>query len=150
MFDINNFLDQTTTEANSTQALPVPIGVYTAVIDEVTARQWASRKDPSLSGIVIDVKWSIDDESVKQLLDRPQVFVRQGIMLDITPTGGLDFGKGKNVSLGRLREAVDLNQPGVPFSFAMLKGRIAKIQVDHRIDEQGIPRAEVKACARLV
>ena len=149
MFDINTFLDQTTTEANSTQALPVPVGVYTAIIDDITARQWQSKKDPSLSGITLDVKWSVDDGSVKQLLDRQQVFVRQGIMLDITPAGGLDFGKGKNVSLGRLREAVDLNQPGVPFSFAMLKGRIAKIQVEHRIDDQSIPRAEVKAVARL-
>ena len=45
---------------------------------------------------------------------------------------GLDMGKGKNVALGRLREATDLNVPGQPFAMAMFPGRLAKIKVTQR------------------
>jgi hypothetical protein len=147
-FDPNTFLDMTTTDANSTQALPVPAGEYIAMVKEIKARPWTSRQDPSKSGMALDVTWSIDDAAVKEQLGRQEVTVKQGIMLDVTETGGLDMGKGKNVSLGRLREATNLNQPGQPFGFRMLEGRPAKVKVEHRIDGDNI-YAEVKQVAKL-
>lgn len=148
MFNPDQFLDMQVTDANDTKLVPVPADEYTAVCEKVEVRQWQSKKDPSVSGLTLDVTWAIDNQSVKELLGRDKVTVRQGVMLDLTDSGGLDMSKGKNVGLGRLREAVDLNQPGQPFAFNMLPGRVVKIKVDHRIDGENI-YAEVKGVARM-
>lgn len=148
MFSPEQFLDMQVTESNDTKSIPVPVGEYTAVIEEVKVRQWQSKKDPSMSGLTLDVKWSVDDSAVKELLGRDKVTVNQGIMLDLTDSGGLDMGKGRNVGLGRLREALGLNAPGQPFSFMMLSGRVGKVSVSHRIDGENI-FAEVKGVAKL-
>lgn len=148
MFDPNQFLDLQITEANDTKVIPVPVGEFTAVADKTECRTWQSKKDPSKSGVTLEVTWAIDDQGVKELLGRDQVTVRQGIMLDLTDEGGLDMGKGRNVGLGRLREALGLNVPGQPFAFSMIPGRMAKIKVDHRIDGENV-YAEVKGAAKL-
>lgn len=148
MFNPDQFLDTQVTDSNDTKLIPVPINEYTGIVDEVKCRQWQSKKDPSLSGLALDLTWLIDDQAVKDLLGRDKVTVKQGIMLELTDSGTLDMGKGKNVSLGRLREALDLNQAGQAFSFNMLQGRLGKISVTHRIDGDNI-FAEVKAVARM-
>ena len=148
MFNPDQFLDMTITDANSTQTVPVPVGEYTALVSDVKCRQWQSKSDPSKSGLTLDVTWEIDDAAVKQLLGREKVTVKQGIMLDLTESGGLDMGNGRNVGLGRLREALDLNRPGVGFSFSQLPGRLAKVAVSHRIDGENI-YSEVKSVARV-
>ena len=148
MFNPDQFLDMTINDSNSTQTVPVPVGEYTAVAGEVKCRQWQSKADPSKSGLTLDIIWNVDDSAVKELLGRDKVTVKQGIMLDLTEAGGLDMGKGRNVGLGRLREALDLNRPGEAFSFSRLPGRVAKIAVSHRIDGENI-YAEVKSVARV-
>lgn len=148
MFNPEQFLDQQFTEANDTKLVPVPVGEYTAIAGEVKCRQWQSKADPSKSGLTLDIPWEIDDSAVKELLGRDKVTVRQGIMLDLTDSGSMDMGKGRNVGLGRLREALNLNQPGQAFSFSMIPGRLAKIAVTHRIDGENI-YAEIKSVARL-
>jgi hypothetical protein len=148
MFNPDQFLDMQVTEANSTEAIPVPVGEYTAVIGEVKCRPWQKRDDPSVAGLALDLSWDIDDSAVKELLGRDKVKCKQGIMLDLTESGGLDMGKGKNVGLGRLRDAVDLNRAGEPFAFSMLVGRIAKVKVEHRVNGDQI-FAEIKAVAKL-
>ena len=148
MFNPDQFLDMQIEGQNDTKIIPVPAGEYTAMIEEVKVRQWQSKADPAKSGLTLDVQWSIDDASVKELLGRDKVTVKQGIMLDLTDAGGLDMGKGRNVGLGRLREALDLNQPGRPFSFTMLTGRVARVSVTHRIADDNI-FAEVKQVARI-
>ena len=148
MFNPDQFLDMQIEGQNDTKIIPVPAGEYTAMIEEVKVRQWQGKADPSKSGLTLDLQWSIDDASVKELLGRDKVTVKQGIMLDLTDAGGLDMGKGRNVGLGRLREALDLNQPGRPFSFTMLTGRVARVSVSHRIADDNI-FAEVKQVARI-
>lgn len=148
-FDPSILESQTFTESNSTFTIPVPIGEYQMIIDSYKLRTWSS-KDGSKSGVALDIQWSVEDPNVKALLERDKVTVKQGIMLDMTDAGGLDFGKGKNVSLGRLREALNINSPGQPFSFTMLPGRMAKGKVSHRPDDRnpGQVFAEVEAVAR--
>lgn len=148
MFDPAQFLEQTYTESNDTKTLPVPAGEYQAVIEKVDIRQWTSKKDPTVSGLALDVQWSIDDAGVRALLGRDKVTVKQGVMLELREDGQLDFGKGKNASLGRLREAVNLNAPGRPFAFSQLNGQFAKVKVEHRIEGDNI-YAEVKQVARV-
>lgn len=148
MFDPNAFLDMQVTETNDTKVIPVPVGEFVAVADKVDCRQWQSKADPSKSGLTLDITWLIDDAGVKETLGRDKVTVRQGIMLDLTESGGLDMGKGRNVGLGKLREGLNLNQPGQPFSFSMIPGRVVKVSVSHRIDGENI-YAEVKGVARV-
>ena len=118
-------------------------------LKEIKARPWQSKKDPSLAGLALDVLWSIDDQNVLTALDRKEVIVKQGIMLDTLANGALDCGKGKNVGLGKLREAVNLNAPGRPFSLNQLPGRAAKISVKHRVDGDAV-YADVNGVAALV
>jgi hypothetical protein len=148
-FDPANFLDMQMTEASSTVSTPVPEGEYTGIVDgEPEIRQWTGKKDPTKSGLVLDITWLIDDATVKAELGREKVTCRQSIMLDLNSNGGIDTGKGRNVSLGRLRDAVNLNEPGKPFSFRMLAGQCAKVAIKHRVDGDAV-YAEVKGVARL-
>lgn len=137
-FDPATFMNTTYDEANDTKVTPCPVGEYTAVATKVETKTWASR-DGSSSGVKLEILWEIDDANVKQLVGRDKVTSRQNIMLDLNEAGtGLDLGKGKNVGLGRLREALGLNTPGESFSFAMIEGRIAKVSVSHRINGEDI------------
>lgn len=144
-FDPQAFLDASITEANDTKIIPVPMGEYLAVIEKIAPRQWQS-KDGTQSGIALDIVWIIEDQDVKDFLGRDNVTVKQGIILDMLPSGGLDMSKGKNVGLGRLREAVGQNKPGQAFSFQNLPGLMAKVTVKHRLVEEDT-FAEVKAVA---
>ena len=145
-FDPQQFLNSTIEESNSTEMVPVPEGELLAIADKVDCVTWSS-KDGSSSGLKLRVIWDIQDEPTKQLLGRSKVTCAQDIMLDLTETGQLDMGKGKNVGLGRLRSAVDLNTPGQPFSFPMIQGRMATVSVKHRIYQDAI-FAEVKGVTK--
>lgn len=134
MFDADSFLNSAVTGANSTKIVPCPIGEYPGVIDKVAARQWQS-KDGTQTGIALDVSWNVEDDSAREVTGRKEVQVRQGIMLDLDASGGLDMSEGKNVALGRLRAATGLNDPSVQFSFSNLPGQMAKIKVGHRPDK---------------
>lgn len=152
VFNPEAFLDATTEESMSTSTLPCPEGEYPATIKELKIRPWQSKKDPTQAGYAADILWSIDDQAVLQHLERKEVLVKQGIMLDLTEQGGLDCSKGKNVGLGRLREAVNLNQPGKPFAMNQLPGRSAKVLVKHRPDDRdpSVIYAEVKGVTALI
>lgn len=149
-FDPDSFLSQSVEGQNDTKLVPCPAGEYMAVVDSVSARQWQSKEDPTRSGVTLEVLWSIDDEGVRQFLDRKDVKVKQGVMLDLLPDGKLDMGKGKNVGLGRLREAIGLNRPDQPFGFSMLTGQLAKVNVSHRADPKDpeVIYAEIRAVAK--
>lgn len=146
-FDPATFMNTTYEESNDTKVTPCPVGEYLAVASKVETKQWSTR-DGSKSGVKLEIVWDIDDSNVKQLLGRDKVTVRQQVMLDLNESGtGLDMGKGKNVGLGRVREATDLNAAGQPFAFAMIEGRLAKVSVSHRIDGEDI-YDEVKKVAK--
>lgn len=146
-FDPSSFLNQQFDEALDTKVVPCPVGEYPAIAEKVDVKQWAA-KDGSSSGLKVEILWDIQDDNVKSLLGRDTVRVPQQQMLDLTEEGGLDFGKGKNVGLGRIREALDLNTPGEPFSFGMIQGRMAKVAVSHRTAGEDI-YAEIKKIAKL-
>lgn len=127
-FDPKSFLDVTVTDANSTIRVPVPAREHMSVISAVDIR--SGNKDGK-DWAFLDVTYDIDDAAVKAELGRDVIKLTQGVSLDFTPNGGLDFSKGRNVNLGRLREAVGLNKPGEPFGFRMLVGKPVKIVVGH-------------------
>ena len=140
MFDTESFLNQQVEGEMSTEFTPVPEGEYTGIVKDVKARQ---AKDSHL----MDVVWEIDDEEARRVTGMEHPTVRQTIFLDLTDNGGLDLGKGKNIALGRLRDALNQNGPGA-WSPAMLLGQAAKVRVEHRLYE-GRTFADVKGVAKL-
>jgi hypothetical protein len=136
-FDPTTFLNATTDEALDTVIIPCPVGDYQAIAEKVDVKQW-STKDGASSGLKIEIFWDIQDENAKQVAGRDPLRVRQQQMLDLTDTGQLDLGKGKNVGLGRIREALGLNSPGEPFAIGMIQGRMALVTVSHRAGDDGV------------
>ena len=137
-FDPSAFLDATTTEANVKRS-PIPAGTdVIAVIGEPKARTWTGKTDPTKSGIVVDVPLEIDLTAYPELaafVGLPKVTLTDGLMLDTTESGGIDNSPGKNGKLRRYREALGLNEPGQPFSFRMMQGRMIKVKIKHRTYE---------------
>lgn len=140
LFNPELFLNSTVNESNATELLPVPEGEYTAMSGPVSAESFRDfdikkGQNAGKKGYSLDIEWTINDDGgvLKELLGR-EPKVRQGIMLDLGPGGVIDCGKGKNVALGRTREALGQNQAGRPWSFSMLGGQVAKIKVKHRLD----------------
>ena len=149
MFDPDQFLDTPLDGANDTKGIPIPPGEYTGMIDSAKILQWQKRDDPSVHGLKLQVMWQLDDMELKELLGRDKITIRQDVMLDTTESGGIDMGKGQNVGLGRLREAINKNQPGVPMS--QFVGCLAKVFTTNRQDPKDPETvySEVKAVARL-
>lgn len=142
-FDPATFANTEFTDANSTTLNPIPEGEFVAAIDKTNIR--VIEKSGS---VILDVTWKIDDAKVAEETGIASPQVRQSVFLDITPSGGLDFGKGKNVQLGRLREALNQNNAGQPWSFGNLLGAVAKIRVTQRIDGENIYN-DVKGVTKL-
>lgn len=139
VFDPDMFMNQQTTDANSTAYVPVPEGEYQAVIKDVKAGTAGDKP-------VLNLTWGVDDAEVREVTGLEEPTVRQTIWLDLTASGGLDMGKGKNVGLGKLREALGQNQPGQPWAPGMLNGQVAMINVKHRSGkEPGEVFADVKS-----
>lgn len=136
IFNAEQFLDEIYEEQNDTKVIPVPEGDYIGTVEEVKARTWVS-KDKLSSGVSLDVVFLIDDENAKQATGRDKVMVKYSIGLDVTPELRIDFSRGKNVKLGKLREVFNLNTPGQPFSFHSMKGRMARVTVTQRPSEDG-------------
>lgn len=154
MFDVNQLADMQINDANDTKAIPVPEGEFNATITKFEPRTWQS-KDGSKSGVSLDITWEVDDTSgtVKVVTGRDKVTVRQSVGLDfVEGTNNLDMGKGRNIGLGRLREAVGLNQPGKSFTFNQLPGQYARVMVKHRAADDGTDTvyAEVKAVTKAM
>jgi hypothetical protein len=152
MFNPDDFKGGTTTEQGSTVVVPCPVGEYVAKIEKVDFRQNAGVKDPTKVYTFGDLTYEIDSDEVRRICERDKVTVRQSIIIDVTPDGkGFDMGKGKNVGLNRVREAVGQNVAGQPWSPTMLEGKICKVRVKHRPDENDptIQYAEVAAVAKL-
>lgn len=144
MFDEDAFMSNTSEGEMSTEYTPVPIGEYSAVVKKVGTRSGSGEKG---DWAVLDVTWVIDDESIVKLTGMDEPTVRQSIFLDVTDSGGLDYGKGKNIHLGRLREALNQNT-GAAWSPTMLVDNVATILVDHRLYE-GRTFADVKSVSAI-
>ena len=134
-FDPSLFLDATTEEALEKRD-PLPIGDYTAVIGEITARTWQGKSDPSKSGMAFDVPLILDipaEIQVEAGLTEPTFTIKDSLLLDTTPQGAIDWGKGKNARLRKYREATDLNKPGEKFNPRMLQGKVITVKLKHEV-----------------
>jgi hypothetical protein len=133
LFDPQSFLDATTTEANVKRP-PIPAGTeLVGVILKIASRAWQGKKDPTTGGIVIDVTVEFDLDAaapnIKQLVGLDKVTIQDGIMLDLTDSGSIDYSPGKNSKLRRYREALGLNVPGQSFAARMMEGRTVRCKI---------------------
>lgn len=137
-FDKEAYLNQEFNQENAIKYLNPPSGEYEAMCDgvdiqEMERRDNADNQQPYMT--ILNVTHRLIGEraeEAKQKNDWPEgkpFIARQSIFLDLEgsdgrlSTGGvLAFGPGRNVPLGRLREAVGLNRPGEPFSFKRMIG----------------------------
>lgn len=140
-FDPDQFLSASADAPMSTDFTPVPEGEYNAVISKIDARQTNSGK------ALLDVTWQIDDQQVREVTGMDNPTCRQTIWLDVTDSGALDVGKGRNIGLGRLREALGQNGPGA-WAPSMMVGNVARVMVSHRFYE-GSTFADVKKVSKL-
>jgi len=135
IFSPDTFLDATTTQ-ESTKRPPLPAGrEFQGIIKGIKMRPWQGKKDPTQGGIAADLTIEFDLTSypdVQQLLgglDKVQIV--DGIMLDLTEGGSIDYSPGKNGKLRRYRDATGLNSAGQPFSIRMLEGRVIRAKIKH-------------------
>lgn len=136
IFDPEAFLSSSIEAELDTSFTPLPEADYRASIERVDAKQIDSRDkagEPRQSTI-LNVVWKILDEEALARIGRATATVRQDIWLDLNSSGGLDTSKGKNIRLGRLRDAVKQNTPGVPWTPQSLIGQVALIHVTLRPD----------------
>lgn len=141
-FNPELFLNTSHEEANSTELLPVPDGDYVAVSEPITEKSFIeydikNGERAGSKGLMLKVLWAINDEggTLKEILGRTPK-VGQTIMLDVKTDGNLEFGKGRNVELGRLRAALNQNGNGSPWAFSMIGGKVAKIAVKTEINKR--------------
>jgi hypothetical protein len=139
-FDTETFLNVSVEGELETQMQPIPVGEYEASICKVEARQQGEYS-------ILEVTWDIQDPELKQELGREKLTSRQSIFLDIDELGRLDMSKGKNIQLGRLREAVDQNGPDA-WSPRDLYGQLAVVRVSHRKKDNEV-YDQIKSVAAL-
>lgn len=119
VFDPASFMTANVSDAGSTSMEPIPAGEYTAMISKVDPRAVNTKAGP---GVVVDITYALQAPEVAARLGREQLTVRQGIFADLTPAGGFDMAKGKNVQLNRVRAAVGQNEQGKAWNLKMLEG----------------------------
>lgn len=127
-FDPTAF-EAVSTEPLSTSVTPIPKGEHAVQIEDYKFSPGTSRKDgKSYMALDITYRFFDDDGSLAQLLGREPKLTK-AIFLDVSPQGGLDMTKGKNIQLGKIREALNQNIPGQPWSLPMIKGQPLRILV---------------------
>lgn len=147
-FDADAFMQETVDAEMDTVVLPCPPGTYSAQIEDIKVREIESNGEKRYP---MDVIYNVLDDAVRNELGREKVTVRQTIWLDFDPvTGKLDASKGKNVGLGKLREACGMNASGKAFSLLQLKDQQVSIVTGLRADKNDatIKYAEVKTVGR--
>lgn len=148
MFDAETLLNSDVQGAASTEYVAIPEGEYVGIINKIDAKSVTSKKDGKEYNF-FEVTYIVDDEKVREITGMDEPRARQSMILDFTDAGTLDLGKGKNVPLGRLRDACNQNDPSKSWNFQMLVGQAVKVNVKHRITDDGATYAEVKQVARL-
>lgn len=138
IFDPSSFLDASL-DAPSEKRPPLPVGDYTAVVGDVTARQWQS-KDGSKSGIAWDIPLAIEIPAEVQAATgmNANITLKDSLFLDLTDNGTINNAPGKNGRLRAYREAVDLNKAGDVFSARKMTGKVIRVAIKHELWEDNI------------
>ncbi len=137
-FDPETFMDTSFDQGSmSTSIILPPAQDWTASISKLTARKF-TMKDSGEDRATLDIQWCIENESCQKATNQDKSFAKQTLWLDFKTVNSqtvLDFDEGKNVGLGRLREALGQNKKGAKWQPGMLLGGVGLIKVIHRPDK---------------
>lgn len=140
------FLQTTTADALDDHLEPCPPGEWLAIVGKPAIYDFVYKSGDRKgeTGYRMSIKYTIQDQEVKDHCERDVVSVTASILLDLTEDAtGLDMGKGKNIGLGAIRTALGQNSPGDEWSPAMLEGQPIRVKVAAGIYEDRVT-AEVK------
>lgn len=157
LFNPDEFMQQTVDAPMATEYQLAPEGSFRAVVGDFDSTAFEKvdftyKKGNRVGEPGSMTKFTVpfvtqDPEVLAKMEGRDSVTLYMQMILDRTPEGSLDFGKDKNVKLGRLRAALGQNStPG--WTFAQLKGGgPLLIKVKHESYESG---GEKKLAARVI
>lgn len=135
-FDPQALQQATYEEATSTVRLLLPVGWKgRGIIKNTEFTSGESKKNPGekFVKLVVNVE-QIEGPDMETHIQRKSISGRLEYLCDINDRGMLDMGPGKNVGLGLLREALGMNQPGVPFKFSDMAGKPVALKAGIRED----------------
>lgn len=129
---------ESTTDKEFTKSPALPVGDYIGVIAEFdrekSFKSGTQKADPTKKWSAINIRIDIDltqYPDARAVVNADRVSLFDMVMLDLTPSGTLDYGTGKNNRLRRYREALGQNTPGVPWAPLHMEGRPIKVKVKH-------------------
>lgn len=142
IFNEADFLNGTTDGAFDTKRIPIPQGEYTALIKDVKPRvNVQGKKDPTKSYNFLDYALSVVlTPEAQAIMETVEVEAKRNysLIIELDESGTrLASGKGKNVDLGKFREAIGQNEDGKPWGPRMPVGKMVKVLVTHRTLDTG-------------
>ena len=129
-FNPELFLQTSYNQETSTKSEPLEPGEYVGLIQNLNPRQVQGKQDPTKTYVFLDMEIKVNTPP-EQLarVGRESSNLRYSVGVEFNESGAIDMGKGKNIGLGRLREAVGQNVSGQPWSPAMLNNQMVKVKV---------------------
>lgn len=135
-FDVNALLAATTTNAGSTEFMTLPTDeefVANLRIDSDPEKAFKQGVKDGRPWLMLNVQVELSGARIAELLaGRDKRTIQWGIPIDLTPSGGLDMGKGMNVTLNKLREETGQRREGQPWGFKDLNGQTIRVKIKHR------------------
>lgn len=125
MFNPEEFMQTQVQDEFETKRSLIPEGEYLVRIDSIEAKTVGAANRPVLSLTLALTNTGDGDLDERRLWHT--------IWLDIDERGALMSGSNKNIGLGQLLTALDLN--GKPWSPAELNGQVVMIQVAHGLNK---------------
>lgn len=130
-FDPQAFLNQAAGVKLDEQRELIAEGEYLATAETVGDPQMKTSKEGK-PFYTCEIAWSIQDQNELSRLGRDKATVRQQFFLDVNDSGSLDFGRQKNIVLGQIYSALNMNDGTGTLS--RIAGGMARVQVKHRPD----------------
>jgi len=156
IFDPETFVNQTYTDAGSTDYPVIPEGEYRAMTGDGPVSKWfgTGRNRDGEEFRTFEAPIIILDDNVKVemgLDPSRQLRTRYRGFVDIdSATGGLDMHEGKNIKINQLREVLDQNVAGRNWSPNDLANKgpfLARVR--HTFGKDGQPYADVSRVTKL-
>jgi hypothetical protein len=153
-FDVASFMNESIDGVLDTALILIPEGEHMGQIgvgekDVDLTFGISKKKDPPTPWLRVDIFIDATDPNLAVQLKREKVRARYSIMLDLNEEGKLDTRPQRNVHLGKLREAVGQNKPGL-WNWNMLKGQPIKFKIKHKVLETGDTVSEVSGVTKAI
>ena len=142
-FNPELFLDAQVSEPNSKRP-PVPIensespdGTYLGIIKGIKPNSGIIEKgdrtgQPWLS-MVVPIHLEIPQKLQETLKLPAVVILSDSCFIDLTPTGAMDNGVGKNRRQRQYREALNMNNPGDTWTWRKAEGQPIRVKIIHEM-----------------